>query len=80
MVCFRIWLASWSRLWSGRWDRSRCTPGFARPEDSARTRGGIERAHGRYVRRLVDAALGGMKTVLAVTVLPFKCVNSGVRG
>lgn len=34
------------------------------------------RVHGRYVRRLADAALGGVKTVLALTVRRFKCVNS----
>ncbi|WP_424534259.1 ISL3 family transposase [Sphaerisporangium viridialbum] len=34
------------------------------------------RVHGRYVRRLADAAVGGMRTVLAVTVRRFKCVNS----
>jgi transposase len=35
------------------------------------------RVHGRYVRRLADAALGGVKTVLALTVRRFKCVNTG---
>jgi hypothetical protein len=34
------------------------------------------RVHGRYVRRLMDAALGGVTTVLAVTVRRFKCVNT----
>lgn len=34
------------------------------------------RVHGRYVRRLADAALGGLKTVLALTVRRFKCVNT----
>lgn len=34
------------------------------------------RVHGRYVRRLADAALGGVKTVLALTVRRFKCVNT----
>lgn len=34
------------------------------------------RVHGRYVRRLADAALGGIKTVLALTVRRFKCVNA----
>lgn len=32
--------------------------------------------HGRYVRRLTDIALGGMQTVLALTVRRFKCVNT----
>jgi transposase len=32
--------------------------------------------HGRYVRRLTDAALGGLRTVLAMTVRRFKCVNT----
>ncbi|MFP3962292.1 ISL3 family transposase [Actinomadura fulvescens] len=35
------------------------------------------RVHGRYVRRLADAALGGMTTVLALTVRRFKCINAG---
>lgn len=34
------------------------------------------RVHGRYVRRLADAALGGLRTVLAMTVRRFKCVNA----
>ena len=34
------------------------------------------RVHGRYVRWLVDAALGGIKTVLALTVRRFKCLNT----
>lgn len=33
------------------------------------------RVHDRYVRRLADAAVGGVKTVLAVTVRRFKCAN-----
>ncbi|MFF4621851.1 ISL3 family transposase [Nonomuraea jabiensis] len=33
------------------------------------------RVHGRYVRRLADIALGGVRTVLALTVRRFKCVN-----
>lgn len=35
------------------------------------------RVHGRYVRRLADAALGGLRTVLALTVRRFKCENAG---
>ncbi|WP_206062371.1 transposase, partial [Nonomuraea basaltis] len=35
------------------------------------------RVHGRYVRRLADIALGGVQTVLALTVRRFKCVNTG---
>ncbi|MCA2230502.1 ISL3 family transposase [Nonomuraea sp. NEAU-L178] len=38
--------------------------------------GASGRVHGRYVRRLADAAVGGWRTVLAVTVRRFKCVNS----
>jgi len=34
------------------------------------------RVHGRYVRRLVDVALGGARTVLVLTVRRFKCLNS----
>ncbi|WP_186763522.1 transposase family protein [Lentzea tibetensis] len=33
------------------------------------------RVHGRYVRRLADCALGGTRTVLALTVRRFKCLN-----
>ncbi|TMR12792.1 ISL3 family transposase [Nonomuraea turkmeniaca] len=33
------------------------------------------RVHGRYVRRLFDAALGGVTTVLAMMVRRFKCLN-----
>ena len=32
--------------------------------------------HGGYVRRLADIALGGIQTVLALTVRRFKCVNT----
>ncbi|WP_410558587.1 transposase family protein [Actinomadura fulvescens] len=38
------------------------------------------RVHDRYVRRLVDAALGGLRTVLAVTVRRFKRVWSRTDG
>ncbi|WP_319718012.1 ISL3 family transposase [Nonomuraea angiospora] len=34
------------------------------------------RVHDRYVRRLADAALSGIKTVLAVTIRRFKCINA----
>lgn len=34
------------------------------------------RVHGRYVRRLADVALGGVRTVLVLTVRRFKCVNA----
>ncbi|WP_165959676.1 ISL3 family transposase [Nonomuraea longispora] len=34
------------------------------------------RVHDRYVRRLADAALSGIKTVLAVTIRRFKCMNT----
>ncbi|MET8053980.1 transposase family protein [Streptosporangium sp. NPDC005286] len=34
------------------------------------------RVHDRYVRRLADAAVGGVKTVPAVTARRFKCVNA----
>ncbi|MEV4380260.1 transposase family protein [Streptosporangium sp. NPDC049644] len=34
------------------------------------------RVHDRYVRRLADAAVGGVKTVPAVTVRRFKCANA----
>lgn len=34
------------------------------------------RVHGRYLRRLADAALGGVRSVLVLTVRRFKCVNA----
>jgi transposase len=34
------------------------------------------RVHGRYLRRLADAALGGVRTALVLTVRRFKCVNA----
>jgi transposase len=33
------------------------------------------RVHGRYLRRLADAAIGGVRAVLALVVRRFKCVN-----
>jgi transposase len=33
------------------------------------------RVHGRYVRRLADAAISGVRAVLALVVRRFKCVN-----
>lgn len=36
-----------------------------------------ERVHGRYVRRLADAAVAGVRTVLSLVVRRFKCRNSG---
>ncbi|ONI92640.1 hypothetical protein ALI22I_02980 [Saccharothrix sp. ALI-22-I] len=35
------------------------------------------RVHGRYRQRLADVALGGTRTVLALTVRRFKCLNAG---
>ncbi|MGP4102440.1 ISL3 family transposase [Nonomuraea sp. KM90] len=34
------------------------------------------RVHGRYVRRLADASVGGVRAVLALVVRRFKCVNA----
>lgn len=34
------------------------------------------RVHGRYVRRLADAPVGGVPVVIAVTVRRFRCLNS----
>jgi transposase len=34
------------------------------------------RVHGRYVRRLADAAIGGVRAVLALVVRRFRCVNA----
>ncbi|MFD7342049.1 ISL3 family transposase [Streptomyces violascens] len=35
-----------------------------------------ERVHGRYVRRLADAPVGGASTVIELSVRRFKCINS----
>ncbi|MCX4690550.1 transposase family protein [Kitasatospora purpeofusca] len=55
--------------------RSCCTPTPEQPRQGPHCSRTSGRVHGRYVRRLADAAIGGKPVVVELLVRRFRCLN-----